>query len=100
MALGLIATLKVREGKEEQFEAIFREFELEVMNTEPGNQLYRLFKSRTEPNTYLAMEIYDDDAAHQAHRAAEHSKAAVAKFGRTLVGPPDLVFYDSIATDF
>jgi quinol monooxygenase YgiN len=38
--------------------------------------------------------------AHQAHRAAEHSKAAIARFGRTLVGPPDMAFFDSIAADF
>lgn len=96
MALGVIATLKVQDGKGADLEAIFRELEQQVRDGEPANKLYRLCKSRSDANTYVVMELYDDQAGIEAHRETAHYKAAGPKIGACLAGRPTIEFYDTI----
>jgi len=42
------------------------------------------------------MEIYDDQAAIEAHRNSEHFKAAGPRLGACLAGRPDVKFLDSV----
>jgi quinol monooxygenase YgiN len=96
MTIGVIATLKVQDGKGAELEAAFRELAPEVRANEPGNRLYVLHKSRDDANTYVVMEIYDDQAAIDAHRNSAHFKAAGPKLGACLAGRPDIRFLDSV----
>ena len=96
MAIGVVATLKVAEGKGAEFEGIFRDLAKQVRANEPGNQLYRVFKSRKEADTFIVMEVYADQAALEAHRDAAHFKAAGPKIGAVLGGRPDIAYFDEI----
>ncbi len=96
MAIGVVATLKVAEGKGNDFEAVFRDLAARVKANEPGNQIYRVFKSKADANTYVVMEIYADQAAVEAHNGSDHFKAAMPKIAPTLGGRPDIQFFDSI----
>ena len=96
MAIGVIATLKVAEGKGSGLEAAFRELIAQVKANEPGNKMYSLFKSKSEPNTYVVMEIYEDQAAVDAHNSSPHFMAALPKIGPNLGGPPDIKFFDAV----
>jgi quinol monooxygenase YgiN len=96
MAIGVIATLKVQDGKGSEFESVFAELAAQVKANEPGNQLYRVFKSRADANTYIVMEIYADQDALAAHGASDHFKAAGPKIGPTLGGRPDVQYFDTI----
>ena len=42
------------------------------------------------------MEIYDDQAAIEAHGKSEHFKAAGPKIGACLAGRPDVKFLDAV----
>lgn len=96
MTIGVIATLKVQEGKTAEFEAVFGDLAGQVRANEPGNKLYQVFKSRKEANTYVVMEIYADQAALDAHGKSDHFKAAGPKLGPTMAGRPDVLYLDSI----
>jgi quinol monooxygenase YgiN len=96
MAIGIVATLKVQEGKGAEFEAVFRELAGLVRANEPGNKLYQVCKSRTDGNTYIVMELYADQAALDAHGKSDHYRAAGPKLGPTLAGRPDIQFFDTI----
>ena len=96
MAIGVIATLKVQDGKGSEFEGVFRDLAGQVRANEPGNKLYQVFKSRKEANTYVVMEIYEDQAALEAHGKSDHFKAAGPKLGPTLGGRPDVQYFDSL----
>ena len=69
-----IVTVRARPGKGPELEADFAKYATWVKANEPGTILYSLNKSRTEPNTYHAVEIYEDDAAMQAHLANFQSR--------------------------
>jgi quinol monooxygenase YgiN len=96
MAIGVVATLKVAEGKNGEFESVFRDLAAQVKANEPGNQMYRVFKSKADAQTYVVMEIYADQAALEAHGKSDHFKAAGPKIAPTLGGRPDIQYFDSI----
>jgi quinol monooxygenase YgiN len=96
MAIGLIATLKVQQGKESEFEGVFTALAGQVRANEPGNKLYQLFKSRKDAGTYVVMEIYQDQAALDAHGKTEYFKAVGPKIAPTMAGRPEILYLDSV----
>jgi quinol monooxygenase YgiN len=96
MAIGVVATLKVAEGKGGDFEAVFKDLAAQVRANEPGNKLYQVFKSRKDADTYIVMEIYVDQAALEAHGKSDHFRAAGPKIAPTLGGRPDIAYFDAI----
>jgi quinol monooxygenase YgiN len=94
--IGIVATLKVQDGKNAEFEAAFTEAMAEVRANEPGNLFYSLVKSRAEPNTYKVLEGYKDEAAIAAHRDSAHYKALGPKLGGCLAGRPDVELFDGV----
>jgi quinol monooxygenase YgiN len=72
MAIGLIVRLTVNPGKGPDFEAAFARQAAGVRAHEPANKLYQLVRSRENENGYVVMELYDNDAALEAHRSADH----------------------------
>ncbi len=96
MAIGIIATVKVQDGKHAEAEAVFGELAAQVRANEPGNTLYQLVKSRTDANTYVMMELYDDEAAIEAHRKSDHFRAAGPKLATIVAGPPDIQYFDAV----
>ena len=75
MAIGLIVRLKTNPGMGPAFEAAFARQAAGVRAHEPSNKLYQLVRSREDENSYVVMELYDDEAALAAHRTAEHMVA-------------------------
>lgn len=94
--IGILATLTVQDGKGEELEAVFRELAPQVRANEPGNVLYQLTKSRSEPNVYRVLELYKDQAAIAAHGATDYFKAASPKMGACLAGRPTIEMLDAI----
>ena len=96
--IGLIAKLKVQPGKGAAFEAAFKPLS-DIVNSdvEPGNLLYKLCKSREDPDLYVVMELYRDQAAADEHPQTKHFTELWAKVQPLLVpGRPDLEFIDSV----
>jgi len=96
MSIGVIATLKIADGKGSDCEAAFRDLIAQVRANEPGNRMYSLFKSKADANTYVVMEVYDDQAALDVHNKTAYFLAAMPKIGATLAGPPDIKFFDAV----
>ncbi|MBV9045129.1 MAG: antibiotic biosynthesis monooxygenase [Alphaproteobacteria bacterium] len=96
MGIGIVATIKIQEGKNAEFEAAATEMMGLVKKNEPGNSLYQFCKSRKEPTTYVVMEMYSDQAALEAHGKSDHYKAFGGKIGGLLAGRPDVQFYDTV----
>jgi quinol monooxygenase YgiN len=96
MAIGVIATLKVQDGKQAEFEAVFRDLASKVRAGEPGNRLYQLCRSKADATTYVVMEIYETEEALKTHGQTEYFKAAGAKMAPALAGRPDIAFYETV----
>ena len=94
--IGIVATLKVQDGKGPELEAVFKELAPLVRANEPGNLAYTLTKSRADPNTYKVLEIYADQDALTAHGQSDHFKTLSPKMGGCLAGRPDLELLDGV----
>jgi len=96
MGVGIVATLKVKADKAEEFETNFKELMAIVADKEPGNDYYTLHRSRDEDHTYVVMEQYVDQAALDLHGKSDEFKAQSAKLGGCLNGAPDIKLFDSV----
>jgi quinol monooxygenase YgiN len=94
--IGIVATIRVQEGKGPDFEAVFLRLAAEVRAKEPGNVLYQLTKSRTEPGAYKVLELYKDQGAVDTHGQTDHFKTIGREMGAFMAGRPDVEFLDAV----
>jgi len=94
--IGIVATLKVQEGKGPDFEAVFLRLAAQVRANEPGNIFYQLTKSRAEPGTYKVLELYTDQDALTAHGQTEYFKSIGREMGAFMAGRPDVEYLDAV----
>jgi quinol monooxygenase YgiN len=94
--IGIIATLKVQEGKNDEFEAVFTELAGKVRANEPGNLCYQLTKSRADPGTYKVLELYKDQDALTAHGQSDYFRELGRKLGPCMAGRPDIETLDGV----
>jgi quinol monooxygenase YgiN len=88
--LGVVATIRVKPGMERQFEDVAKQLVAKVNANEPGCTLYALHHGE-QPHTYVFMERYVDQAAVEAHRAAEHFRTLGRQMGEFMDGRPEIV---------
>ena len=96
MSVGIVAKIKVAAGKNAEFEAVFAELSAAVHKDEPGCNFYALHKSKTDPQLYVVLENYKDQAAVDAHMGAPHFKASFKKMGACLAGAPEVELRDGV----
>lgn len=95
--IAVIAILRSKPDKAEEFERVFTLLAAQVRANESGNVTYQLSRSRTEPNTYKVLEVYRDEEALEAHRASDHFRAAGPSLGPLLDGRPEIELLDAIS---
>ncbi len=94
--IAVIATIRVQAGKVAEFEQIAGKLEAEVKANEPDCLLYRMTKSRSEDLTYKNLEIFRDQAALDAHVAADYFKAALGPMKACVSGASHVDFLDTL----
>ncbi len=94
--IGVIATLRIQDGKAQAFEDAFRDLTAQVKANEPGCLSYQLTRSRTDPNTYKVLELYKDQAAVSLHGETPYFREAGPKLGATLAAIPDIEYLDAV----
>ncbi len=94
--IGVVATLTVQDGKGADFETIFLELAAKVRANEPGNHLYQLAKSRADANVYKVMELYQDQAALEAHGKSDYFRELGRKMGPCMAAPPSIEYLDAV----
>ena len=95
-AVGVVATLTVAEGKNEDFEAAFSELMAAVRANEPGNEFYSVFQSREDPQQYKVLERYVDQAALDAHGKSDHFRASGPKLAPCMAAAPVIEYLDGV----
>ena len=94
--IGIVATLRTKDGAGEAFEAVFRELAAKVRANEPGNLMYQLTKSRTEANTYKVLELYKDQDAVTHHGGTDYFREIGRRMGPCMAGRPEVETLDAV----
>jgi (4S)-4-hydroxy-5-phosphonooxypentane-2,3-dione isomerase len=68
----LVVSLRVKPGKDRQFLAAIEANAAASRRDEPGCRRFDVLRDNDDPQRYLLYELYDDEAAFQAHRAMPH----------------------------
>ena len=80
---------KVKPGMNAAFQKAFAEMQQGVATSEPGNLYYDLYRLDQDPQTYVILEHYRDQAAITAHGQSEHARKLIATLKDLLDGRPD-----------
>jgi len=89
-----IATLKVKPGREADFERLQKELSDLTHQSEPGTAVYDVIRHRNEPGVYVVYARFKDEAAFQFHQTTPFHDRLVPPIMETLDGEMDLQFYD------
>jgi quinol monooxygenase YgiN len=73
----------------EQWPALTRDF-TEATRAEAGNRWFMWSRSLDDPNEYVVLEAFDDDAA-EAHVRSEHFVRAMAEMPQWLAATPQII---------
>lgn len=92
--IGLVVTLRVKEGQEAAFETAMKTLIPQVRANEPGCTLYSMTKKPGEAGVYVMMEQYVDKAALDHHGKTPYFQAALPALGAALAGPPETLTLD------
>ncbi|MDN5636350.1 MAG: antibiotic biosynthesis monooxygenase [Brevibacterium sp.] len=88
----IVVKFQVKPEKAEEWPQITKEF-TEATRAEPGNKWFDWSRSLDDPNEYVLVEAFDDDAA-EAHVKSDHFQKATAVGGpmnRDLVSSPKII---------
>ena len=92
MKVGYVATLKVVDGKQADFEAAFAEMQKAVNADEPGTLQYDLLQDEADATVYRVFEIYENIEARNIHgKSAAFGAAAAPLGGGVMAGAPEVV---------
>lgn len=94
--IAIVATIHIKPEMVTIFEQIARDLEAAVAAHEPGCITYRMARSRTDPLTYMNLEIFADQAALDAHIAADYFKSAAVKMRECVSQQSKVEFADTL----
>ena len=86
--IGVIATLKIKEGSGKDFEEVACKLVEKVKANERGVLYYDLYKD--DETTYIFLEKYKDQEAQTIHGQTDYFKALGAEMGAFMTAMPDI----------
>ena len=94
--IGIVAKLKIADGKNEEFEQVGKDLMAKVKANEPGCLTYQLYRSHSDPQTYIFMEQYANAEALKAHGETDYFREAGPKMAGCFAGKPEIERYDIV----
>jgi quinol monooxygenase YgiN len=94
-----VTRVRVRPGDAAAFEAVITEMTAKVRENEPGALHYGFGASIDEPNVYVVVEVYADEAAFKAHWETDYIRPSLARTTPLIEAPPEIRQYVSPGTE-
>ena len=92
--IGIVATLKIKEGSGSDFEAIATQLVQKVNAIEDGVVYYDLYKE--DDTTYVFLERYKDEEAQAEHGKTDYFRELGAQMGPFMAGAPEIRTLQSV----
>lgn len=93
-----LVQIEVRPGQRDAFIDAFR-LNWEGARTEPGNIRFDLLCNPEDENSFSCYEIFQDEAALEAHRATEHYRKCIELIGPLTVGMRSKRFFTPVLVE-
>ena len=95
MAYVVAATWTAKPGSEDVVLQALKEL-TPPSREEPGCRFYQAYRDPEEPLVFRLFEIYDDEAAYQAHGASEHFKRIGLERAIPVLESRERAFFETI----
>jgi len=89
-----VAKLVIKPEKREEFERLQIELRELTYKHEPDTPVYEFIRSRDDPNTYLVVSTFTDEAAFETHQKSDFHEDMVTPILACLAEEMELTFYD------
>lgn len=96
MTIGVIATIKVQQNRNSEFEALFGNLTAQVLENEEGCTFYALHRSKADPQVYKVLEQYKTMQDLAAHGKTEYFLEAGKAMGGLLAAAPEIELLDGV----
>ncbi len=90
----IIVKFPIREDRMEQWRELSR-FYTDAVTAEPGNVFFEFSQSMDEPNTYVAIEGFRDDAAGKEHMQQAHVERFMSEMPDIVSAQPRIIYVDA-----
>lgn len=87
---GLIVRFELLDGHEEAFDALTAETVATIRAAEPGTLSYIVHTEPLSPGTRVFYELYQDEAAFNAHEEGAHVRRFLSERGQHLRRDPEV----------
>ena len=94
MMMGFIAKLTVKPEARPEFERLQIELRKLTYENEPGTPVYEMLRSQEDPNVYMVIATFKDQAAFELHQKTSFHDAMVPPILAALSKDMELSFYD------
>lgn len=84
----LFVTVKVKPDQRERFLSVIEDDAASSVRDEPGCVDFQVLQDQADADTYYFYEVYQDEAAFQAHGQTPHFARWRAASQEVLQGPP------------
>jgi quinol monooxygenase YgiN len=88
----------VKPGQNARLEALMKDLTIRVRQ-EPGCVTFEYFRARENPDSYLVIEQYRDQAALDVHLKTDYLQEFIPKMMECLAQPPTVMVYEDVFTD-
>ena len=86
----IVVKQPVRAKYADQFHELVADF-TNATRAEPGNISFDWYRSPEDPNLWVGVEVFVDEAAGKAHVESEHFQTAMSEMPRWLAAVPDII---------
>jgi quinol monooxygenase YgiN len=87
---GLVVRFELIEGHEEDFDVLTAETLASIRSSEPGTLAYVVHHDQASPITRVFYELYQDEAAFDAHESMPHVRRFLSERSQLLIRDPDV----------
>lgn len=88
--IGIVMHVRTKAGKSDMFAALVAKLQEDVRANEPDALIFQIMRADDDPNLFVFVEVFANEAAFVAHPDMPYHKAMSAAGWACVEGEPDI----------